>query len=207
MKFAVAGCAIACLLAAPTGAAPAGESGPCATATSTARLAAPGEPGEPLTVSGQVMKPDGVTPAAGVILYVYQTGADGLYNHGGGPMRLHAWLRTDAEGRYEYRTIRPAPYPGQTIPAHIHTQLWGGGAPPQYNRDMNFDDDKLLGDDERRRSESLGRFAFVRPLVRGTDGVWRATHDLRLKSEGDRFEPVIRHGLEPCGVRPGNDRP
>ena len=31
--------------------------------------------------------------------------------------------------------------------------------------------------------------------VRGDDGVWRATHDLRLKPEADELEDNIQHGV------------
>src|SRR5262249_25559084 len=55
-------------------------SNPCAGATSVAVLAGPEEPGERLVVTGTVFAPDGVTPAPGVFLYVYNTDATGHYN-------------------------------------------------------------------------------------------------------------------------------
>src|SRR5687767_59559 len=58
-----------------------------------------------LVVSGQVIRPDGKTPAPGVVVYVYHTDASGRYAvEPGAPPRLRAWLRPDSEGRYEYRT-------------------------------------------------------------------------------------------------------
>jgi protocatechuate 3,4-dioxygenase beta subunit len=147
-----------------------------------------------------VFRPDGRTPAAGVTVYAYQTDLTGRYAPPPGPPRLRGWMTTDAEGRFEYLTIRPAPYPGWTTPAHIHHQLWGGGAAPQYNEDILFDDDPLVGAADRRRSEERGRFGSVRRPVRGADGVLEVVHDMRLKAAADAFEDNIRHGLEACGL-------
>ena len=181
----------------------ASASGPCARATSVATLAGPEEPGERLVVTGTVFAPDGVTPAAGVFLYVYNTDATGRYaRERDAPPRLRGWMKTGPDGRYEYRTVRPASYPGSTIAAHVHTQLWGGGYPPQWNTDLLFEGDPFLTAKERGGSEALGRFAFIRPAPKDERGVRHAVHDLRLKTEGSRFSGNILHGLEPCGVKP-----
>lgn len=181
----------------------ASSSNPCSAPSSTATLVGASEPGEPLIVSGQVFRPDGVTPAEGVTLYVYQTDATGYYApRGVRAPRIRGWMKTGAEGRYQYRTIRPGAYPERRNAAHIHTQLWGGGYEPQWNTDLLFADDPLITARERAESESLGRFGFIQAPVRGADGVLRATHNLRLKPRGDRFEDNILHGLEACGVSP-----
>jgi protocatechuate 3,4-dioxygenase beta subunit len=111
-------------------------------------------------------------------------------------------MKTGPDGRFEYRTIRPASYPGSTIAAHVHTQLWGGGYPPQWNTDLLFEGDPYLTAKERSDSEALGRFAFIRPASKDERGVRHAVHDLRLKTAGSRFSGNIQHGMEPCGVRP-----
>ena len=184
-------------------AASAGASGPCQRATAVATLAGPEEPGERLVVTGTVFAPDGVTPAPGVFLYVWHTDATGHYNQeSGAPPRLHGWMKTGADGTYEYRTILPSPYPGRAIAAHVHTQLWGGGYPPQWNTDLLFEGDPLITVRERSDSQGLGRFAFIRPAPKDEGGVRRAVHDLRLKAEGSRFSGNILHGLEPCGAKP-----
>jgi protocatechuate 3,4-dioxygenase beta subunit len=168
-------------------------------------IAPPGEPGTPLRVTGQVLRPDGVTPAAGVVLYLHQTGIDGLYaKERGAPPRLRGWLRTDAAGRYEYRTVRPGPYPGRTIPAHVHTQLWGEGVPRQWNHDLLFADDELVDESVRRASRDAGRFAWVCSPEREADGTQRCNHDLRLKDRADAFDPRATHGFDdaPAWARP-----
>jgi protocatechuate 3,4-dioxygenase beta subunit len=166
-------------------------------APSVIDLAGPEEPGQRLVVSGRVFEPDGATPAAGVTLYVYQTDAEGLYSRSGRIPRLRGWMTTDAEGRYEYRTIRPAPYPSGGIAAHVHTQLWGAGWPKQWNRDLLFADDPYLSARDRDESAAAGRFAWVCAPATDASGVPRCTHDLRLKPTGDRFEPMIEHGSIP----------
>ena len=82
-------------------------------------LSARDEPGLPMYVSGCVFGPDGVTPAPGVVVYVYHTDRTGIYAEPGAPPRLCGWIRTDRRGRYAYRSIRPAPYPGGRQPAHV----------------------------------------------------------------------------------------
>jgi len=159
---------------------------PCAAARSDARIAAPEEPGEPLRVSGVVYGPDGVTPAAGLILFVYHTDAKGLYApEPNADPRLHAWLRTDAQGRYAFTTIRPAPYPNARGPAHVHTELWGEGVPPQYGPELLFADDPRVPQAERTKSDALGRFAFVKTPEK-REGVWVVVgFDIRSKRTGD----------------------
>ncbi len=184
---------------------------PCDAATATATLVPKGEPGTPLTVSGCIFRPDGETPAAGVILYVYQTDITGLYSpnraaaataasFGAAGPRLRGYLKTGADGRYSFRTIRPAPYPEGTIPAHIHTQLWGKDVPPQWNLDLLFEDDPLVPAADRTASRAAGRFANVRMPVAGPSGVLEATLNLRIKPKATRFEGGIRHGLDACGI-------
>lgn len=159
-------------------------------------LSPDGETGSPLEVSGRVFAPDGVTSAPGVTVYAYQTGIDGLYAHEpDAPPRIRGWMTTDAQGRYSFRTIRPGAYPGGTVAAHIHFQLWGGGWPAQYSEDLQFADDELLTEGERKRSRELGPFGPIVTPALGEDGVLRAIHDLRLKSQADEFESNIQHGL------------
>ena len=165
-------------------------------APSRLTIATPGRGERALVVGGQVFRRDGKTPAPGVVVYVYHTDSAGYYSReAGAPPRLRGWLRTDAEGRYEYRTIRPAPYPDRREAAHVHTQLWGDGVPPQWGTTLVFADDPLVAADERRRSAKLGRFGYVCAPKPGPDGALRCRHDLRASLLPSVFEPSTRHGL------------
>lgn len=171
---------------------------PCATAASTAVIAPAGVSGPRITISGQVFLPDGATPAAGVVMYVYHTRRDGRYaaaSHQ--PPEFRAWIRTDTQGRYRYETIRPGAYPDRRTPEHIHVQFWGPGTPWQYTEDLYFDDDPLLPAGERERSARAGRFAHVVRL-QPRDGRGEAVQNFRLKAAGDRMEESIAHGRAAC---------
>ncbi|HUO85883.1 MAG TPA: hypothetical protein VM617_00715 [Thermoanaerobaculia bacterium] len=181
---------------------PASRGLPGEDAPSSIVLAPPEEPGEPLVVRGRVFAPDGETPVPGVVVYVYQTDAEGHYSHSPRrtPPRLRGWVRTDEAGRYEYRTIRPGSYPNSRAAAHVHVQLWGAGYEPQYSTDLLFADDPHLPDRERQRSGEAGAFAHVCEPGRAAGGELVCTHNHRLKPEGDDLEQSIRHGLDvPAG--------
>jgi len=131
---------------------------------SIARIAPAGEPGTPLVIRGTVYAPDGVTPVAGVIVYGYHTDASGIYRTGNSraqPPRLRGWARTDANGHFEFHAIRPAPYPGREVPAHVHFHVWGGGYPRQWTKDLLFRSNPLLRTDKLRHSSELGKFANI----------------------------------------------
>jgi protocatechuate 3,4-dioxygenase beta subunit len=99
-------------------------------APSTGRVTPPGEPGQPLTVSGVVVGPDN-KPITGASLYIYQTDREGYYgvkpaSDNRNP-RLELFLRTDASGAYSFDTIKPGSYPNSRIPAHIHFEVSAPG--------------------------------------------------------------------------------
>lgn len=102
-----------------------------------------------LEISGTVYRPDGTTPAEGVILYVYQTGRSGKYTEVSGATgwgRRHGlhrgWLKTDENGRYIIRTFRPGSY--GRLPAHIHTTVLEPNGRYYYIGDFLFSDDPYL---------------------------------------------------------------
>ncbi|MCE8030645.1 catechol 1,2-dioxygenase [Halomonas daqingensis] len=71
----------------------------------------------PLFVSGRVTSRDG-TPLPGALVEVWHASPEGLYENQDDSqphLNLRGKFRTDAEGRYHFRTIRPASYP---IPTH-----------------------------------------------------------------------------------------
>ena len=154
------------------------------------RIARHDEPGEPLVISGRVLRADGRTPAAGVLVYLYHASAAGVYPRRGGESgngRLHGylrgWLRTDAQGRYCMATIRPGPYPGRGEPAHIHATLTEPGQPEGYVDEFVFEGDPLVTAAYRAKLRGRGGSGVVR-LTRGRDGVWRGERTIVLRDLG-----------------------
>lgn len=150
------------------------------------RVAPADEPGTRMTIDGIVTTASG-TPAAGIVIYAYQTDAKGLYpsapglrgaaaRHG----RLRGWARTDAQGRYRFLTIRPAGYPNTDIPEHVHLHVIEPGRCTYYIDDIVFEDDPRLTPRQRAAHDrGRGGSGVVRPS-REANGVWQVRRDIRL---------------------------
>jgi protocatechuate 3,4-dioxygenase beta subunit len=151
-----------------------------ATLENVARIAPRAEPGLPLVIHGRVLDAGG-TAAANAIVFAYHTDREGLYDRpgrGGHSWRLRGWARTDADGRYEFQTIRPAEYPSRTIPAHVHVNIYTPAG--RYSAgELRFLDDSLVRDSERRQSQEAGEFGWVRPVTL-RDGVQHVDFVVRL---------------------------
>lgn len=148
-------------------------------------IASDKEPGEPLIVSGTIYAPDGRTPMKGISLFVYQTDATGRYSAGGNGdnrnTRLHGQMWTNADGRYEFRTIKPAAYPGRTDAAHIHAYVSGPGYPEYWIDEYLFEDDALVTQDVRRKNAGKGSFSPILKLTRDSEGVLRGVRDIKIE--------------------------
>ena len=100
-------------------------------ALSQAELCASGSGGgEKLSVSGRVVGAPECAPLAGALVEVWQADARGDYTQVGAKQDdagclLRASLKTDAEGRYSFRTVLPGEYPGR--PRHIHYRVSARG--------------------------------------------------------------------------------
>jgi protocatechuate 3,4-dioxygenase, beta subunit len=149
-------------------------------------IALPTEPGEPMEISGVIYKADAVTPAAGVILYVYHTDAKGYYSptpeqtgqarrHG----HLRGWMKTNERGEYRFRSIRPAPYPNRGVPAHIHPTIKEPDKNEYYIDEYWFDDDPLLTDDKRAKLEKRGGLGIIH-VSRDSKGAWVGRRNIIL---------------------------
>jgi len=134
--------------------------------------------GIPVQVSGRVLDTAG-RPVPGALVEIWQCDAGGRYHHvsddGGSVPRDpnfqgYGRTRTDVEGAYLFRTLRPAPYPGRA--PHIHfavrapglkrlvTQMYVEGEP------ANGSDGVLNG-----VRDPLARAALVVPLRPATAGL------------------------------------
>jgi protocatechuate 3,4-dioxygenase, beta subunit len=138
-----------------------------------------GEPqGQRITVSGRVLDASG-QPLRSTLVEVWQANAAGRYTH-----KWDSWPApldpnftgagrtvTDADGRYEFTTIKPGAYPwgnhyNAWRPAHIHFSLLGQAFAQRLVTQMYFPDDPLFAydpifnsiRDERSRQRLVSRF-------------------------------------------------
>jgi protocatechuate 3,4-dioxygenase, beta subunit len=131
-------------------------------------LAHRNEPGERLVLQGTVYAPDGVTPAPGMLLYLYHTNHAGLYAQRGGETGngrrhgyLRGWLISDAKGNFEVQTILPGYYPNRSTPRHIHMTLTEPGRPEYWIDDVFFSGDPKVTVEVLERREGRGGPAVV----------------------------------------------
>jgi protocatechuate 3,4-dioxygenase beta subunit len=119
-----------------------------------------GEPqGQRIVVHGRVLDGDG-RPVPHTLVEIWQANAGGRYRH-----VVDTWpspldpnftglgrTLTDAQGRYEFTTIRPGAYPwgnhhNAWRPAHIHFSLFGRAFTQRLVTQMYFPDDPLFSQD------------------------------------------------------------
>ena len=138
--------------------------------------------GEPLKISGTIYQPDEKTPAEGVILYVYQTNQQGIYEnkyqennwarrHG----YIRGWLKTGPDGRFCFFTTMPGTYPNRQEPAHIHPTLLEPDGKYYWLHSIVFAGDPLLGTDQKTSNATQ----------RGNSGL------IHLNKNGNQWEGQI----------------
>jgi len=156
------------------------------------------QPGQKLLITGTIFQNDGVTPASGAILYYYHTDINGVYaNRAGLDPRvarhgyIRGWVKSGPDGKYSIYTVRPAPYPNRTDPAHIHPSIKEPGIVNEYYIDeFVFDDDKLLTTSKRRAMENRGGSGVLRPVKQGDLEV--AEHDIILGMNVPGYPVIVK---------------
>lgn len=139
--------------------------------------------GQQMKIEGTVYKKDGKTPAAGIIIYYYQTNAGGVYaktadettRHGS----IRGWMRTGTDGKYTIYTIKPGSYPGSTIPAHIHFIIKEANINEYYIDDINLNDDPFLTETERGRLRQYAGSGII-TLTKNSEGLLYGRRDIIL---------------------------
>jgi len=146
--------------------------------------------GTVLYLSGQVVNIDG-KPQAGAEVEIWQANARGRYDHANDanpaaldPAFSHfGVVRTDAQGRYAFRTVRPTAYPaapGRWRPAHIHFKVTTAGE--QLVTQMYFVGDQYNDSDPHLNSARRKDMLIVDPTpVAGKEaGAQEVTFDIVL---------------------------
>ena len=96
--------------------------------------------------------------------------------------RLNGWMKIGADGKYEFRTIRPGAYPHRSTPAHIHAHVYGPRFSERSIDDYWFKDDPRINEKELKQQADNGGHPFVVDVKRGSDGVWRGERDIILSA-------------------------
>jgi protocatechuate 3,4-dioxygenase beta subunit len=147
-----------------------------------AELATAKDEGEPMLISGTVYRPDGKTPAPNTLIYLYHTDVYGIYGRPGQPRhgKYRGWMLTDAKGRYEFRSIRPASYPNSTQSQHVHMTITTADKREDWIDSILFEGDRFLTARERETAGRKGGFQPIVKLEKGVGGIMRATRDIQL---------------------------
>jgi protocatechuate 3,4-dioxygenase beta subunit len=141
-------------------------------------IAGEDEAGTRILIKGKVLKGDGETPYPGILIYAYQTDANGIYSKKGdetGSQKwhgyLHGWCRTDAGGNYEIHTIRPGKYPSNDFPAHIHAAFKEPDGKTYYINDYVFADDEHVNNQYLRNLTYPGDNGVI-TLIKNKEGIF-----------------------------------
>lgn len=138
--------------------------------------------GDPMIISGTVYKPDGKTPAPNTLIYFYHTDKFGIYGRAGQHKhgRFRGWMLTDANGRYEFASVRPASYPNSTQSQHVHMTITTVDRREDWVDSILFEGDKFLTARERDSSGKRGGFNPIVALKPNKDGIMHAVRDIQL---------------------------
>ncbi len=116
-----------------------------------------------ILIKGIVFENDEITPAAGVVLYVYHTNDEGIYpvsrnesNWSGRHGYLRGWIKTNKEGEFRIYTTQPGSYPGRTVPAHIHITILEPDGKYYYIQNFHFKGDPFLSESEINPNDPRG---------------------------------------------------
>lgn len=144
---------------------PAAELGPFykRLAPSNSAMRAPGDPGMPLVVTGQVFSSRGeLIPSA--IVEIWQTNHEGLYDLDGYHYRTK--LKTPADGKYEFSSVMPGHYPARVC-QHIHYAVTAPGYRPLVTQLYFATDPVFEGDPDKNfvRDPLITSRELVRPVT------------------------------------------
>ncbi len=124
-----------------------------------------------LKIIGTVFKKDGISPAENVIIYIYHTNSQGIYETNGsetGWAKRHGlirgWVKTGKDGKYTFYTFRPAAYPDSSEPEHIHLTVKEPEKNEYYLDDYLFDDDPILTQSRRKKLNNRGGSGITKAI-------------------------------------------
>ncbi len=164
----------------------ASSSKPIANDTSWKIMVAPiDEPGERIVVSGTVFDDDGKSTLEGASVYVYHTDIRGYYSgettNNTNP-RLHGTMRTSKDGKYEFETIKPGPYPAARVPAHIHYVV---NAPGHKEKifEIVFEGDEFINERIRQDARNEDGMFAITQLAKNQEGMLSCVQNIKMRRQ------------------------
>jgi protocatechuate 3,4-dioxygenase beta subunit len=136
-------------------------------APDTTHLRAPGDPGMPLVVTGQVYGTRG-EKLSGAIVEIWQTDHLGHYDVDG--YRYRAKLTADSAATYTFDSVMPGHYPGRVC-QHIHYLVTAPGHKPLVTQLYFATDPVFEGDPDKNfnRDPLIHTRELVRPVTLAGD--------------------------------------
>ena len=138
-----------------------------------------------IKITGTVFQKDGKTPAENILLYIYQTDRNGLYQPSNKPIgwekthgQYREWLKTGKDGKFTFYTFRPAPYPEVQEPEHIHIYVKEPNTIPYYIDSYFFESDPKLTTEKKQSQKNRGGSGIVK--LEKKDGILTANRNLIL---------------------------
>lgn len=138
-----------------------------------------------IKITGTVFKKDGKTPAENVLLYIYHTDRNGIYQPSEKPIgwekthgQYRKWLKTGRDGKFTFYTFRPAPYPKVQEPEHIHIYVKEPNTIPYYIDSYFFESDPKLTYKKKQSQKNRGGSGIVK--LEKKDGILTANRNLIL---------------------------
>ncbi len=138
-----------------------------------------------MKVTGIVYKKGTRTPAENVIVYIYHTNRQGVYQTKGdekGWAKRHGyirgWVKTGKDGKYTFYSFRPGSYPDRSEPEHIHITIKEPTTNEYYLDEYFFANDPLLKQSFIGKLPKRGGSGIVTPVME--EGMLVIKRDLLL---------------------------
>jgi protocatechuate 3,4-dioxygenase beta subunit len=92
---------------------------------------------------------------------------------------IRGWIRTNADGKYKFYSLRPKAYPGEQNPEHIHPIIKEPGIREYWIDEYLFDADPILTEQDRNTQRGRGGYGLLK-LTKGKNGMLIAKRDIVL---------------------------
>lgn len=146
-----------------------------------------------IKISGTVFQKNGKTPAENIILYIYHTDRNGIYQPSEKPYgwenthgQHRGWLKTGKDGKFSFYTFRPASYPKVNDPEHIHIYVKEPNTIPYYIDSYFFESDLKLTAAKKQSQKNRGGSGIVK--LENKNGIWTANRNLILGMNIPEYE-------------------